>query len=82
LDRHGQGGDRQLLAHVIAHRPAHYLAAHYLAAEQVADGGQVQPPLLGRDVGDVRQPNLIRPSGQEGSVEQVVGDRQAGDCRW
>jgi len=72
LDRHGQGGDGQLLAHVIAHRPA-----HYLAAEQIEDGGQVQPPLIGRDVGDVRQPNLIRPGGQEGLVEQIVGNRQA-----
>ena len=59
-------------ARVIAHRPA-----HDLTGEQIEDGGQVQPPLIGRDVGDVRQPNLIRPGGQEGLVEQIVGDRQA-----
>ena len=48
LDRHGQGGDGQFLAHMIAHRPA-----NDLAGGQVEDGGQVQPSLIGRDVGDV-----------------------------
>jgi hypothetical protein len=43
-----QGSDGQLLAHVIAHRPA-----DHLAAEQVEDDGPVQPPLIGGDVGDV-----------------------------
>ena len=72
LDGHGQRRDRQFLTQVVAHRPA-----HDLASEQVKYGGEVQPPLVGRNVGDVGQPDLVRPSGDEALIEDIVGDRQA-----
>jgi hypothetical protein len=48
LDRHGESGQRQFGAQVIAHRPA-----DDFPAEQVQNDGQVQPALVGRHVGDV-----------------------------
>lgn len=72
LDRHGQRGDRQLLAQVIAHRPS-----HHLAGEQVEDDGEVQPAFVGRDIADVGQPDFIRPGGEKGLIEEIVGDGQA-----
>ena len=55
LDCHGQGGDGEFGAHMLAHRPA-----DDFSGEQIEDHGQVEPALAGRDVGDVRQPDLIR----------------------
>jgi len=71
LDRHGQCGDRQLLAHVMAHRPS-----HHLTAEEIQDDGELQPPLVGRDVTDVGEPDLVRPRGEKGLPEKIVSNRQ------
>ena len=52
LDGHGQCGHGKFGAHMLAHRPA-----NYLAGEPVEDHGQVEPALAGRDIGDIRQPD-------------------------
>ena len=39
------------------------LPADDAASEDVNDKGQVQPALLGRDIGEVRHPSLVRPLG-------------------
>jgi hypothetical protein len=44
-----------------------------LASEQVADHGQVEPALAGRNVGDIRQPDLIGPVRDKILLEQVLG---------
>ena len=46
LDRHGERGDGELGAHVVAHGPT-----DHLAGEQIEDHGQVEPALAGCDVG-------------------------------
>src|SRR4030081_3254991 len=56
---------------MIAHRPA-----DDLAAVQVHDGGQIEPSLIGLDVGDVGEPDPVRRGGSEVAVEQVRGDRK------
>jgi len=56
---------------MIAHRPA-----DDPATMQVHDGGEVEPSLIGLDVGDVGEPDLVRRVGDEASLEQVRGDRQ------
>jgi hypothetical protein len=71
LDGHGQGGDCEFGAHMIAHRPA-----DHFPGEQVEDHGQVQPALTSRNVGDIRQPDLIRLLGREIAIEQVFRHRQ------
>src|SRR6185295_17071666 len=53
-DGHRQRCEDQATVHVRLHRPA-----DNLAAEQVEDDGQVQPSLLGGDVGNVRGPNAV-----------------------
>jgi hypothetical protein len=60
LDRHGQGGHGEFGAHVLAHCPA-----DDLPGEQVEDHGQVEPALAGRDLCDIRQPDLIGLLGRE-----------------
>jgi len=35
--------------------------ANHLAGEQVEDHGQIEPALAGRNLGDIRQPDLIWP---------------------
>jgi hypothetical protein len=57
--------------HMIAHRPA-----NHFAREQVEDHGQVEPALAGRNVGDIRQPDLIRLLGREIPIQQGGCDRQ------
>ena len=42
-----------------------------LAGRQVLDRGGIEPALVGRDLGDVREPDLIRPRGGEGALEKV-----------
>src|ERR1700694_1895357 len=56
---------------MIAHRPA-----DDLAAVQVHDGGQIEPALIGLDVGDVGEPDPVRRGGGEVSLEQVRGYRE------
>src|SRR2546423_8265338 len=71
LECHGEGGNGEFSAHMLAHRPA-----DDLASEQVEDHGQVEPTFAGRDVGDIRQPDLIGPVGCEIPIQQVGGYRQ------
>src|SRR5256714_15094211 len=71
LECHGEGGNGEFGAHMLAHRPA-----DDLASEQVEDHGQVEPTFAGRDVGDIRQPDLIGPVGYEIPIQQVGGYRQ------
>jgi hypothetical protein len=58
LGGHHQCRYAQLGAHVIAHRPT-----DDLARGQIENGGQVQPALAGRQVGDVGQPDRVGPRG-------------------
>ena len=51
---HLQSVRHQAALHVRLHAPA-----HYLTAEEVNDGGQVQPPLIGGDIRDVARPDLV-----------------------
>ncbi len=56
---------------MLAHRPA-----DDFSGEQIEDHGQVEPALAGRDVGDIRQPDLIGLLGHEIPIQQVGRDRQ------
>jgi hypothetical protein len=56
---------------VLAHRPA-----DHFSGEPIEDHGQVQPTLTGRDVGDIRQPDLIGLLGREIPIQQIGGNRQ------
>src|SRR5450755_3902360 len=56
---------------MICHRPA-----DDPAAVKVHDGGQIEPPLIGLDVGDVGEPDPVRRGGGEVAVEQVRCDRE------
>src|SRR5882672_2056261 len=71
LYRHPQGCQRELGPQMIAHRPA-----DDPTAVQVHDGGEVEPSLIGLDVGYVGEPDLVRCGGDEAPIEQVRGDRQ------
>ena len=56
---------------MILHRPA-----DDLAAVEVQDGGQIEPALIGLDIGDVGEPDPVRRSGGEVAIEQVRSDRE------
>src|SRR3954447_25977935 len=56
---------------MIRHRPA-----DDLAAVQIHDSGQIKPALIGLDVGDVGQPDLVRRGGAEVPLDQVRRDRE------
>ena len=72
LGGHQQRRGRQLGAQVVAHGPA-----HDFARVQVHDGGHVEPALASGDVGQVCQPDLVRPaSGGEPALQQVGGNRE------
>jgi hypothetical protein len=70
--RHSQRIRHQAGLHVRLHAPA-----HHQAAEQVDHHGQVQPALVGGDVGDVAAPDPVRSLGREVPGQQVFGHRQA-----
>jgi hypothetical protein len=71
-DGHEQRVDRQLPGHAFPHRPA-----HHLAREQIEHDGQIQPPLVGADLGNVGRPDLVRLSRFELAI-QVVGHHHRG----
>src|SRR3954447_1620262 len=71
LDGHDQGADAQRGPEVVGHGPADDLARGH-----VLDRGQIQKALVGRDVGDVGQPDLVRPVRGEVPRQQVRGDRE------
>src|SRR5215469_3691571 len=69
--RHLQSIDHQPAGDPLAHRPA-----DDLPRIQVFHRRQVQPTLPGRDVGDVRYPDLVDRYRLELPVQDVVGHRQ------
>jgi len=71
LDGHYQRRRGQLGAQVVAHGPP-----HNLAGVQVHDGGQVEPALACGYVGQICQPDLVRPAGRELPVQQIWGNRE------
>ena len=50
--------------------------AHHLTAVQIQDYGQVQPALVGGDVGDVAAPQRIGSLRRKASLHQIGGNRQ------
>src|SRR4051812_8484511 len=70
-DGHAQRRQREFDAHVGLHRPA-----DDPAAIQVHDGGQIEPSLIGLDVGDVGEPDPVWRSGAKAALEQIWRDRQ------
>src|SRR4029077_18327333 len=56
---------------MIRHRPA-----DDLAAVEIHEHGQIEPALIGLDVGDVGEPDLVRRGGDEVALEQGRGDRE------
>lgn len=69
--RHAQSIRHSVGLHMRPHAPA-----HHLAAEQVQHRRQVQPALVGGDVGDVAALDLIGRLGREVALQQVRGNRQ------
>jgi hypothetical protein len=57
---------------MIRHRPA-----HDPAAVKIHDGGQIDPVLIGLDIGDVGVLDPVQRGSGEVAVEQVQGDRKA-----
>jgi hypothetical protein len=53
--------------------PEHHRPAHDLATVEVHDGGQIEPSLIGPDIGDIGEPDPVRRGGGEVAVEQVRG---------
>jgi hypothetical protein len=71
VNRHRECGRRQFGAQVIAHGPA-----DDLAAVEIHDGGEIQPALVGWNVGDVGEPDAVGRRGREVAIDQVRRDRQ------
>jgi len=69
--RHVERSDDQGGLHGRIHGPA-----DDLARVQIEDGGEVEPALVGADVGDVGHPLLVRRGRGEIAVDDVVGDRR------
>ena len=67
-DRHVQGIDHQLGPQVGGHRPA-----HHAAAEGIHHYGQIQKPRPGPDVGDIGNPELVRPVRRKVTIHQIRG---------
>jgi hypothetical protein len=57
---HRQSFERDVGVEGVAHRPA-----HDLAREHVDQGGQKQPAFAGPDVGQIREPDLVRSGRRE-----------------
>jgi hypothetical protein len=67
-ERHVQGVEDELGAQVEAHCPA-----DDAPGEGVEDDGKVEEAGPGRDVGDVGNPELVRPLGPEIPIDQIGG---------
>ena len=63
----------ELGAHVLGHRPA-----DDPSAVGVLHGGEVEPPLPGPQIGDVRGLQHVRGVGPELPVDEVISDTDAG----
>ena len=62
--------DDEVLRHAVAHGPP-----DDLTAVQVFHTGQIEPSLVGRDIGDVRHPHLMGPLGHKLAIQDIVRDR-------
>ena len=71
--RHPERVDDQLGLEVIAHRPA-----DDAATVGVEHDREKQPALTGRQVGDVGEPELVRPSSGEAATDEVRRRRGRG----
>jgi hypothetical protein len=71
-ERHLERVGDQLGAHVIGHAPADD------PARDVLHRDQVEPALPGSEVGDVGDPEPVGRRGQEGAVDEVLADADAG----
>jgi hypothetical protein len=67
-DRHLERVDDELGAEMVGHRPA-----DHAAAVAVDYRGEVQPARPGRDMGDLRDPKLVRRSSRRDEGRAVVG---------
>jgi hypothetical protein len=72
LDGHLERIEGDLHVQRRAHAPA-----DDVAGEEVEHGGQVQPAVAGRDVGEIGQPDLVRRLGGEVVAEPIRRDRIA-----
>ena len=72
VDRHLQRVDHDVGVHRRRHRPA-----DDLAREQIHRDREVEPALVGRDVGHVRDPDLVGCVGPEVAIHAIGRDREA-----
>jgi len=70
LDGHGEGLQGNLGVQGLAHRPT-----NDFAGMQVQNGGEVQPAFAGRDVGQIRQPDLAGACGDKIASQSIGRDR-------
>ena len=70
-NRHVERSQCQIVAEVLGHRPA-----DHTAREEVEHDAQVEPPLRGPDIGEVRQPDAVGGRGGKVAPEQVRGNRE------
>src|SRR3984885_2931230 len=71
-DGHPQCRQWQLSAQMVCHRPT-----DNPAAVKVHDRCQIEPALIGLDVGDVGKPDAVRRVSGEVPIQQVRSDRKA-----
>jgi hypothetical protein len=71
-DGHVESLQDQFRPHVVGHRPT-----DDLARKEVEDRADVEPPFVGRNVGDVGDPLLVRPRRREITVQEVLGHGQS-----
>ena len=67
---------KQRLADQIPGHPIAHGVADNFAGTDILVAGQVKPPFIGGNRGDVRQPNLIGRAGRKVPGQQVLGYRQ------
>lgn len=70
---HVQRRDHQTRSQMISHRPADH---HFTVT--VDGGGQIQPPLASRDIGDITNELLARRAGSEIPAQQIRDRGRAG----
>jgi len=68
LKRHVQGRQHQVGGHALTHGPA-----HHTAAPDIDDHSQIEETHPGRHIGHVGHPQLVRASGVEAAIDQVIG---------
>lgn len=61
----------ELLSHALVHR-----VADDLAGTHVLELGQIEPALVGADIGEIGEPDLVGRAGGEVLLQEVVGHEQ------